>query len=240
MFVNNDPFDIKWSTLEIFATPWTYGPLLEPILDRTVDFKRRAIIATGNNPSRMEMIQLIQEGISIGEDLEAAAMSVKSSSNLDLPSCQQPTAFNNMFEVSTKSTEAIARSLYQTIRYRVVELVLGLLTFIGEEGGGQEPGDQIDPSIRFIILEQICGDICTVLGLDSRDDIKDDKTGMAYRAYGMFWPMVILLFSSLMAEEKRIWLQEKLGLMGEITGLGLATWAAGRINTVQPSLPLGR
>jgi hypothetical protein len=64
--------------------------------------------------------------------------------------------------------------------------------------------------------------------------------GMAYRAYGMFWPMVILLFSSLIAEEERIWLQEKLGFMGEITGLGLATWAAGRINTVQPSLPWGR
>jgi hypothetical protein len=238
MLVNND--DVKWSTFERFATPWTKTPLLEPILDRVVDFRRRAraqVTLMDYHVPRREVVQLIKDGISISEDLDAAASSVKSSLNPDLPSPQQPRAFNNMFDVSTKTTEAIARSLYQAVRYHVVELLLDLLVIIKEDGNGtsHEPNYWFDPSIRFTILEQICGDTTAVLRLDSKHDIEEDNTGIAYRAYGIFWPLVILLFSSLTGKETRVWIQEKLRLIGETAGLGLAIWAAGSIDTLRPS-----
>ncbi|KAF5692857.1 C6 zinc finger domain-containing protein [Fusarium denticulatum] len=171
MFLNNEPFDVKWLALERFAAPWIKGPLLEPILGRAVDFKRRtrAQATIDHHSSRTEVIQLIKDGIAISKDLDATATSVKSSSNPDLPSHQQPTAFNNMFEVSTKTTEAVARCLYQTVRYHVVEQVSGLVTFV-EEGSGirHELDYQFDPSMRYMILEQVCGEICAVLGLELR------------------------------------------------------------------------
>ncbi|PCD23973.1 hypothetical protein BFJ63_vAg10823 [Fusarium oxysporum f. sp. narcissi] len=234
MFLNNEPFDVKWLALERFAAPWIKGPLLEPILGRAVDFKRRARaqVTTDHHPSRIEVIQLIKDGIAISEDLDATATSVKSSSNPDLASHQQPTAFNNMFEVSTKTTEAIARSLYQTVRFHVVELVSSLVAFV-EEGGGtcHELNYQFNPSMKDMILEQVCGEICAVLGLECEYNIEADQTGIGYQAYSLFWPLLVLLFSASVGNEKRAWAQEKLRFIGEISGLGLATWAAGSINT---------
>ncbi|KAF5543945.1 C6 zinc finger domain-containing protein [Fusarium mexicanum] len=157
MFLNNEPFDVKWLALERFAAPWIKGPLLEPILGRVVDFKRRARpqATIDHYPSRIEVIQLIKDGIAICEDLDATAASVKSSSNPDLPSHQQPMAFNNMFEVSTKTTEAIARSLYQTVRYHVVELVSSLVAFVEQGDGTRHELDyQFNPSMRYTVLEQ--------------------------------------------------------------------------------------
>ncbi|KAF5239377.1 hypothetical protein FANTH_9969 [Fusarium anthophilum] len=116
----------------------------------------------------LSLFELIKDGIAICEDLDATATSVKCSSNPDLPSHQQPTAFNNMFEVSTKMTEAIARSLYQTVRYHVVELVSSLVAVV-EEGGGtrRELDYQFNPSMRYMVLEQVCEEICAVLDLES-------------------------------------------------------------------------
>ncbi|KAF5572858.1 C6 zinc finger domain-containing protein [Fusarium pseudocircinatum] len=156
MFLNNEPFDVKWLALERFAASWIKGPLLEPILGRVVGFKRRARAQAtiGHHSSRIEVIELIKDGIAICEDLDATATSVKSS-NTDLPSHQQPIAFNNMFEVSTKTTEAIARSLYQTVRYHVVELVSSLVASVEE--GGRTPHEldyEFDLSMRYMIVEQ--------------------------------------------------------------------------------------
>ncbi|RYP77761.1 hypothetical protein DL769_003327 [Monosporascus sp. CRB-8-3] len=227
---------MKWLALEKFAATWKKGTLLEPILCRTVEFKRRACaqVKTGHCPSRIEVIQLIKDGIAISEDLEAMATCVKSSSNPDLPSHQQPTAFNNMFEVSTGTTEAIARCLYQTVRYHVIELLSSLVAFV-EEGDGtrHKPDYQFDPSVRFIILEQVCGEVCAVLGFDSEHNMEEDQTGMGYRTYSMFWPLVVLLYSSSAGEEKRAWVREKLRFIGEVSGLGMAAWAAGNIDTLR-------
>ncbi|KAF7158453.1 hypothetical protein CNMCM5623_003456 [Aspergillus felis] len=211
MFINYEPFfDAKWLALEKFAAPWVKGPLLEPILAQTVDFKRRvhSQVTISHRPSRIEVIQLIKDGTAICENLKATATSVKSSSNPDLPSHQQPTAFNNMFEVSTKTPEAIARCLYDR---------------------------EFDPSLGSMILEQVCGEICTVLGLDGDHNMAEDEIGMAYRAYSIFWPLVVLLFSSLAGEKKRAWVQEKLRFIGETSGLGLATFAAGSLHTFRPA-----
>ncbi|GIK05390.1 hypothetical protein Aspvir_009499 [Aspergillus viridinutans] len=239
MFLNHEPsFGVKWLTLEKFAAPWAKGPLLEPILGQTVDFKRRvhAQVTMSHRPSRIEVIQLIKDGTAICENLNATATSVKSSSNPDLPSHLQPTAFNNMFEVSTKTTEAIARCLYQTVRYHVVEVVSSLVALL-EDGDGthHKPDYQFDPSLGFTILEQVCGEICAVLGLDSEHNMEEDQIGMPYRAYSIFWPLVVLLFSSLAGEKKRAWVQEKLRFIGEISGLGLATFAAGSLDTFRPA-----
>jgi hypothetical protein len=182
-------------------------------------------------------MRLINDGIAIIEDLEAAATSVKSSSNPDLPPHQQPMAFNNMFEVSTKTTEAIARSLYRAVRYNVVESVLGLRSFVSGDDGRTIDGFgyQYCLSERPIILEQLYREIDVVLSQDGTRYIMEGTTGMPYRGFGMFFPMVVLLFSSLVGEDKKAWLQEKLRFVGETTGFGLATWAAGRINSLRPS-----
>lgn len=240
MFVNHESNDAKWSTLEQCMTPWMQGPLLESTLRRAVNFKRRVqaqVTTAGHRPSTMEVMRLINLGIGISEDLEAVATNVKSSSNPDLPSNQQPTAFNNMFEVSTKTTEAIARSLYRTVRYNVLESVLDLQGFVSEDGGTTINGHgfRFCLSERPIVLEQICEEIKAVLCRDSVGHIEEDKTGMPYRALGMFFPMVVLLFSPLAGEDKRAWLQEKLRFVGETTGFGLAAWSAERIKNPRPS-----
>lgn len=235
MFVNHESNDTKWLTLEKFMTPWMQSPLLESTLGRAVEFKRcvqAQFTTAGHRPSTMEVMRLINVGISISEDLEVAATNVKSSSDPDLPSHQQPTVFNNMFEVSTETTEAIARSLYRTVRYNVVESVLDLQTFVSEDGGTAIDGLDFGffLSERPIVLEQICAEIETVLCQDSASHTKEDKTGMPYRTFGMFFPMVALLFSPLAGEDKRAWLQEKLRFVSEKTGFGLAAWSAGKIN----------
>lgn len=239
MFLNHEPsFDMKWLALEKYVAPWAKGPLLEPTLGQTVDFKRRARaqVTMSHRPSRIGVIQLIKDGIAICENLEATAASVKSSSDPNLPSRLQPTDFSNMFEVSTKTTEAIARCLYQAVKYHVVEEVSRLVAFVEDSGGTHhKPDYQFDPSLRFMILGQVCGEICAVLGLDSEHNMEEDQIGMAYRAYSIFWPLVVLLFSSSAGEEKRAWVQEKLRFIGEISGLGLATFAAGSLDTFRPA-----
>jgi hypothetical protein len=233
MFLSNEPFDVKWRALGKFAAPWRKGPLLEPILCEAVDFKRRASaqVKTGRYPRRTDVIQLIKDGISLSENLDATAASVESSSNPDLPAHQQPTAFNNMFKVSTKTTEAIARSLYQTVRYHIVELVSRLVVLVDQgDGTGRELDDQFIPSLRHMILEQACGEICAVLAPSSAYDTEQDQTGIAYRAYSIFWPLLVLLFSPFVGHEKRIWAQEKLHFLGKISGLGMATMAARSVN----------
>ncbi|EDP47377.1 hypothetical protein AFUB_099780 [Aspergillus fumigatus A1163] len=135
-FVDYELSDTKWFSFEELTAPWMSDPLLEPVLSRAVHFKRRAqfqITATGDQLPRLEVLRrLIRDGFTISEELEAAAISIRRSSDPNMPSYQQPIAFNDMFEVSTKTTEAIVRSLYRTVRYRVVELVHGLVARIGD------------------------------------------------------------------------------------------------------------
>ncbi|KAL5045975.1 hypothetical protein BDW71DRAFT_197982 [Aspergillus fruticulosus] len=238
-FVDYELSDAKWFSFEELTAPWTSDPLLEPVLSRAIHFKRRAQIqftATGSQSPRLEVLpQLIRDGFTISEELEAAAISVRRSSDPNMPSHQQLTAFNGMFEVSTKTTEAIVRSLYRTVRYRVVELVRGLVARIGD-GEDYSASCEFDSQVcsseeLAMILEQIHGDICAVLGLDPEHHAGDDNQGMAHRVFGMFFPITVLMFSSSAGEEKRVWFQEKLRCMGEKTGLGLATWAAQKWNS---------
>lgn len=237
MFVNHESGDSKWSSLEEFTAPWIDGPLLEPILCRAVQFRRRVrvpLTEMGHHTSRLEELsKLINDGVSISDDLEAVATSVQ----LSPPTEQQPTAFNCLLEVSTKTAQAIARSLYRTIRYHIMELVTGLVMALEadwEEHKGTYTPHRLADHHPFpheapvIILDQICEEICAVLGFHSAGDMKEEKAGMAYRSFGMFFPMVILLFSSLAGEGKKVWLKERLQFIGETSGLGLATYAAGR------------
>lgn len=233
MFLNNEPCDVKWLAFERFAAPWRKPPLLEPILGRGADFKRRAHaqLTIGCHPSQIQVMQLIKDGVAISEDLDAMAASVESISNLDLPAHHRPTAFN-MFNVSTKTTEAIARSLYQIVRYNVVEFVSSLAAYVDQgDGTGHELEYQFDSSSRHVILEQVCGEICAVLAPSSGHDGEQDPTGIAYRAYSIFWPLLVLLCSFSVDREKRKWAQDKLNFLGEVSGLGMATMAARSIDT---------
>jgi hypothetical protein len=121
------------------------------------------------------------------------------------------------------------------VRYHVVEIISSFVSFV-ENGDGirYEPQYQFGPSMRLAILEQVCEEIIAVLGLGSEHSVEQDETGFAYRAYSMFWPLVVLLFSSLVDEEKRSYVQEKLRFIGKMSGLGLATLAAGSIDTLRP------
>ncbi|KAH1334776.1 hypothetical protein KXW65_000768 [Aspergillus fumigatus] len=239
-FVDYELSDTKWFSFEELTAPWMSDPLLEPVLSRAVHFKRRAqfqITATGDQLPRLEVLRrLIRDGFTISEELEAAAISIRRSSDPNMPSYQQPIAFNDMFEVSTKTTEAIVRSLYRTVRYRVVELVHGLVARIGD-GEDYSASCEFDSQVcsseeLAMILQQIHEDICAVLGLHPEHHTGDDNQGMAHRVFGMFFPITVLMFSSSAGEAKRVWFQEKLRCMGEKTGLGLATWAAQQCNLI--------
>ncbi|KAH1581635.1 hypothetical protein KXV95_001372 [Aspergillus fumigatus] len=239
-FVDYELSDTKWFSFEELTAPWMSDPLLEPVLSRAVHFKRRAqfqITATGDQLPRLEVLRrLIRDGFTISEELEAAAISIRRSSDPNMPSYQQPIAFNDMFEVSTKRTEAIVRSLYRTVRYRVVELVHGLVARIGD-GEDYSASCEFDSQVcsseeLAMILQQIHEDICAVLGLHPEHHTGDDNQGMAHRVFGMFFPITVLMFSSSAGEAKRVWFQEKLRCMGEKTGLALATWAAQQCNLI--------
>lgn len=239
IFINFDGCGSKLSALEQFALPWGNAAFLEPIIARAVNFKRTVQAwngVTDHHLLRTDVLQLVADGISIARDLETVATSVRCSEDPDIPLYQQPRAFNNMFEVSTKTTEAIVRSLYRSLRYHIVELVLGLLGSIDDEGYGitQKAIHQFDPSVRGVILDDICEDICAILMLDGRLGMEGDKVGMAYRAFVMFWPLANLFFSSFAGEEKRAWFQDKLRFIGNKSGLGVATWAAELTNMIIP------
>ncbi|QMW45771.1 hypothetical protein G4B11_009226 [Aspergillus flavus] len=223
-FVDYKLSDAKWFSFEELMAPWTSDPLLEPVLSRAIHFKRRAQIqftTTGSRSPRLEvLLQLIRDGSTISEELEAAAISVRRSSDPNMSSHQQLTTFNGMFEVSTKTAEAIVR---------------GLVARIGD-GEDYSASCEFDSQVcsseeLAMILEQIHGDICAVLGLDPEHHAGDDNQGLAHRVFGMFFPITVLMFSSSAGEEKRVWFQEKLRCMGEKTGLGLATWAAQKWNS---------
>ncbi|KAE8364262.1 hypothetical protein BDV27DRAFT_157992 [Aspergillus caelatus] len=237
MFVNHESGDSKWSALEEFTTPWIDAPLLEPVLSQAVQFRRRArvqLTGMGHRASRLQNLsKLIRDGIHISDELETAATSAQFSLHRD----QHYTAFNYLLEVSTITTEAIARSLYRTIRYHIMELVMGLIIALGDEWEEHErvithpalADLQLFPHEEpVVILEQICEEICAVLGFSSASGMEENKTGMAYRSFGMFFPIVVLLFSSSAGKGKKVWLQEKLQFIGATSGLGLATYAAGR------------
>lgn len=95
MFVNYVPSDLKWSVLEDSTNPWANRAPLEPIVARAVKFKRSAqgeLTATVHQSSTLEVLSFVEEGISIGQGLEAAVASVELI-GLDLPpGGQQPTA----------------------------------------------------------------------------------------------------------------------------------------------------
>lgn len=239
MFVGHGPSDAKWSALERYTTPWAKEPFLEPILARALHFKRTVeaqVSIQAPQPSIQGFARLIEDGIRLSNDLDTATASIKSPLNSGLTSQQQPKVFNNMFEVSTRTTETIARCLYQTIRYRIVDLVLGLLA-AAESGGNGADGTsfQSRPSKQSARLGNLCGEISAVLGLESQNELNAEKTGMAYRAFGIFWSLVILYFSPSAGESERAWMQEKLQFSGEATGFGLATWAATMINQLRPT-----
>ncbi|OAQ61111.1 C6 zinc finger domain-containing protein [Pochonia chlamydosporia 170] len=240
MFVNYEPCDAKWSALESFSNPWANQPL-EPILARAVDFKRRArtrVFLRVDRPPSEDVLQLIEDGISISEDLKNVAANIRAA-NSTLPSYQRSTAFNNMLEISTKTTEAIARNLYQVVRYHTIELILGLIAFVKDELDGTDCKNAYPmvPSNCISILDEICESICGILGLGNNCDVEDNSKGMGYRVYCTFWPMVILLFSPLVEEEKRVWIEDKLRYMGETTGFGMATWSVKMAKSVHVVLP---
>jgi hypothetical protein len=243
IFINFESCDEKWLALEKFVTPWTNGPLLEPVLRRAVDFVRRVniqLITATNHRSEMELLLLVNEGLGLSEDLEATAADVRSLSTTSMSSRHSPKAFNNMFGVSTKYTAAISRSSYRTVRYRVVEMVGELISLMNEESNSISHclPFQFDFLERHSVLEMICGDIAGVLGCDIKSSGELDGGGMAYKAYGMIWPMVVLIFSTSVGPVERSWIQEKLRSAGETTGLGLAVWAADASNTLRPMSPV--
>lgn len=234
MFFDDPSLDLdgKWTTLAKFVSPWKTGPLLEPIIHRAVEFKQRvrAHARMSLAHSQGATTELITDGIAIIEDLEATAVKIKAFSNLEFS--QQPRAFNNMFVISTQTTEAIARCHYRAVRYHIVELILHLSNFIQQEAERSrlESVCKLHKSLRSLIRDQICTEIDVVLGPDGHIDIKDGDPGLAYRAYGMFWPLLILLFSSSNNAEKKTWVREKLQSSGNNSGYGLATWTADRID----------
>ncbi|KAI9151299.1 short-chain dehydrogenase [Paramyrothecium foliicola] len=232
MFVNFEPCDVKWFALEGFANPWKSDPLLEPVLRRAVNFKLEVLARTTSSPTELETLHLIEDGLAISEDLEAEAVRVKYSSKSELPSDQQPMAFNNMFEVSTKTTEDIARSLYRAVRYHIIEQIHGLLEFIDHDS------NKINTYIatcsglsdRCQILKAICTDVSSILSSEDQSSNENARPGMACRAFGVFWVMIVILFSTLAGEESRTWAQEHLRRIGDRTGFGMAISQAHFIN----------
>ncbi|KAL3495039.1 hypothetical protein BJX62DRAFT_233691 [Aspergillus germanicus] len=148
------------------------------------------------------------------------------------PGDQRQAAFNKMFEVRSEATEAIARCLYRTVRYHIIEQVSSLMASIEQVRNAQfSPNSAFDPSLKSIILNQLCDGIRAVLGLGtSGRTTPENLSGMAYRSYGMFWPLIVLLFSPSAGNNTRAWARDTLRLIGESNGLGLATVTAGSIS----------
>jgi hypothetical protein len=210
------------------------GHLLEPILHQTVEWKRKLrahMEACDHSPKTDEMSELIQDGIILATDLETTATSIRYFPGTFNSSRQRQAAFNNMFEVRSEAIGAIARCLYRTVRYHIIEQVCSLMASFEQGGNAQfSPDYAFDPSLKFTILDQVCDEIRAVLGLRTGYSMADNPPGMAYRSYCMFWPLIVLLFSPSAGDDTRAWARETLRLIGETSGLGLATVAAGSIS----------
>jgi hypothetical protein len=105
------------------------------------------------------------------------------------------------------------------------------VAFVEERDNDQTTHDYaLDPSLKSTILDQICDEIRCVLGLRTGPRTAQHLSGMSYRAYCMFWPLAVLLFSPSAWDGIKVWAQQILRLIGETSGLGLATVAAGSVS----------
>jgi hypothetical protein len=123
MFLHNDPFDAKWTPIEDFAGLWMNGHFLEPMLHRTVQWKRnmRTLMESCGQSPKTRVRELIKDGLNLAADLETTAVGIRYLPDGYEHSSPQQVAFNNMLEVRYENTEAIARCLYRTVRYHIIE-----------------------------------------------------------------------------------------------------------------------
>lgn len=206
---------------------------LDPAIARAIGFKRQVraqIDATvlGRLPVDDRKL-VIANGINIVKDLQSVAMDAsRSSHGLESSSIQRPRAFNQLYRVSTKVTESIVTCLYWSLGYDFVELIASISDSMTKDYDilDSTSVDQLLSLAGCRSLEEVCNDLGSIADLGTGLDGAKDNVGVGCRAFGTFWPLAILLFSSSITKERRTWLREKLRVIGATSGFGLATWTA--------------
>jgi hypothetical protein len=206
---------------------------LDPAIARAVEFRRQVcakIDATALSHLPADSRELVvTDAIDIVKDLQAAAADAsRPSYGRDISCNQRPRAFNRLYGMSTTNTEVIVKCLYWSLGYHVIELVAGV------SGSITKDYDRVDStSVDNLLslashrsLREVFNDLDSIADLGTELDGAKDHVGIGCRAFGTFWPLAILLFSSSITKERRAWLREKLRVIGATSGFGLATWTA--------------
>jgi hypothetical protein len=211
----------------------TSPAFLDPAIARAVVFKRQVRAhpyATALGHLSVDYRELVvANGIDIVKELQSAATDAsRSTYGLAISSIQRPRAFNQLYGISTKTTESIVRCLYWSLGYHIIELIASVSdsTTKGCDRLDSTSVDQLLSSANYRSLEEVCNDLDSVADLGTGLDGAKDHVGDGCRAFGTFWPLAILLFSSFITKERRARLREKLRVIGATSGFGLATWTA--------------
>ncbi|KAF3000510.1 hypothetical protein E8E14_006650 [Neopestalotiopsis sp. 37M] len=232
-FINHDGWNSKLVEMEKLTSSLTSPAFLDPAIARAVKFKRQVRAhtdATAHGHLSVDDRELVvANGIDIVKDLQSAATdATRSTCGLDSSSIQRPRAFNQLYGISTKTTESIVRCLYWSLGYHIFELIASVSdsTTKGCDRLDSTSVDQLLSLASDRSLEEVCNDLDSIADLGTGLDGAKDHVGIGCRAFGTFWPLAILLFSSSITEERRAWLREKLRVIGATSGFGLATWTA--------------
>lgn len=232
MFIQREHLTGIWSVLEEVETPWGKGPILEPLVRQVVDFKKAfdfklqvqgEISKLASSPAE-DLLELVQEGIGLSNDLEAA-VTLLGFSGVSSCSGQQQKVFNGLFSLSTEVTIAIARSHYRSLKLYVLERVVELRGILKETSAtiGPELGRIPGWSDGVTVVEEVLDDIRTVFGLEGKEAPTD---GLPYRTMTMFWPMVLARTSCFAGPHNGRWVAEKMLELTSESGFGLGVEAA--------------
>ncbi|KAL0938379.1 C6 zinc finger domain-containing protein [Colletotrichum truncatum] len=232
MFIQREHLTGIWSALENVDTPWGKGPILEPLIRQVVDYKKavdfkvqvQADISKITSDAAEDLLKLLQSGVSVCNDLQAAATLLDFSGASSFAG-QQQKVFNGLFSLSTDTSVALARSHYRCLRIFVLEKIIELRGILKETSTkiGPEMGQIPTWSDGVSVVEEVLDDICTVFGLEGKEAPKD---GLPYRTMTMFWPMVMVRTSCFAGPHNGRWVAEKMLKLTSESGFGLGVEAA--------------
>ncbi|KAF7534709.1 hypothetical protein G7054_g6011 [Neopestalotiopsis clavispora] len=232
-FINHDGWNSKLVELDKLTSSLTSPASLDPAIARAVKFKRQVRAHTDATAlvhlpvDGRELV--VANGIGIVKDLQSAATDAsRSTYGLDSSSIQRSRAFNQLYGTSTKTTESIVTCLYWSLGYHIIELIASVSDSMTKDCDGLDSTsiDQLLSFANYRSLEEVCNELDGIADLGMEHDVAKDNVGIGCRAFGTFWPLAILLFSSSITKERRAWLREKLRVIGATSGFGLATWTA--------------
>ncbi|KAL0933826.1 uncharacterized protein CTRU02_210625 [Colletotrichum truncatum] len=213
---------------------WAPGGIIEPLLARTICYKDEVQKILSNPDVHGESVEyttsVFKRGIRIIRDLEVAAnyritspspRSISSEDGLE----DYTNTFNNLLNRNSDTGNAIAKGLYLTVRLHIIEQIFSLPIALGQLTR-EQLRTLADLPHGLTALEQVCEQIRVVFGFDGRVSVCKGQ-GLGFQAWCMFWPLIATLNSSFVDKQTRLWCMDKISMVSQASGFGLAMYQMG-------------